>query len=134
MPIPAMPATRGDILFRSSTTVRHRAAATVGGLAILGSAGAGLATSANAASSSPNATLAAIKFCESGGDYQAKNPASTASGAYQFLTSTWRGLAAAQGYPTAASAPTTVQDAAALELYEQMGTSPWAASSSCWAK
>lgn len=49
--------------------------------------------------------------------YGAQNPRSTASGAYQFLDSTWRTVAARSerggGYPTAASAPWWVQDAVA---------------------
>ncbi len=47
------------------------------------------------------------------GGYLAKNRRSTASGAYQFLNSTWRWLskkAGYPGYPTARSAPPAVQD------------------------
>ena len=76
--------------------------------------------------------LAAIKQCESGGNYTAVNPTSGASGAYQFLTSTWQSLSASAGYATAAAAPPAVQDAAALELYNEDGTTPWASSESCW--
>lgn len=113
--------------------MRVRAMTVAGGIALLGATGAGLAGTANAATtSSASSTLAKIKYCESGGNYQAVNASSGASGAYQFLDSTWRSLSAASGYSTAASAPASVQDAAAQELYAQMGTSPWAASSSCW--
>ena len=48
--------------------------------------------------------------------YGAQNPYSTASGAYQFLDSTWRIVSSRSGhggYPTAASAPWYVQDAVA---------------------
>ena len=89
------------------------------------------ATSA-ATGSGAQSTLAAIKFCESSNNYQAQNPSSTASGAYQFLDTTWQSLDASAGYSRAKFAPASVQDAAALELYNEMGTSPWAASSSCW--
>jgi hypothetical protein len=78
------------------------------------------------------AVLSAIKQCESNGNYTAVNPSSGASGAYQFLTSTWQSLSASAGYATAAAAPAAVQDAAALELYNSDGTTPWASSESCW--
>lgn len=76
--------------------------------------------------------LVKIRYCESGGNYSAQNPTSSASGAYQFLDSTWRGLPAAQGYARAKYAPPAVQDAAALQLYRRAGSSPWLASKSCW--
>lgn len=118
----------------STMNIRHRAAALAGAVAIVGTAGAGLASTASAATGSgAQSTLAAIKFCESSNNYQAQNPSSTASDAYQFLDTTWQGLSAAKGYSKAKYAPASVQDAAALELYNQAGTSPWAASSSCWA-
>jgi hypothetical protein len=88
------------------------------------------AAAASAATLPP--VLSAIKQCESGGNYTAVNPTSGASGAYQFLTSTWQSLSASAGYATAAAAPPAVQDAAALELYNEDGTTPWASSQSCW--
>lgn len=60
--------------------------------------------------------------------YHAQNPYSSASGAYQFIDSTWRnvsGRAGHGGYPTAASAPPHVQDAVALWLYNNGGKSAW---------
>jgi hypothetical protein len=78
------------------------------------------------------AVLTAIMQCESSGNYTAVNPSSGASGAYQFLTSTWQSLSAGAGYATAAAAPPAVQDAAALELYNEDGTAPWSSSESCW--
>lgn len=104
----------------------------------LGAGGAALALTAGLsavpanAADTGNATLEAIKQCESGGDYTAVNASSGASGAYQFLDSTWQSLSASAGYSTASSAPESVQDAAALELYAAQGSSPWAASESCW--
>ncbi len=93
--------------------------------------GAGL-LSTTPASAATGGTLARIKACESGGSYRAYNASSGASGAYQFLNSTWRGLSAARGYATAGSAPPAVQDRAAQQLYAQAGSTPWNASASCW--
>lgn len=59
-----------------------------------------------------DAILATIRQLESGGDYTARARGSTASGAYQFLDSSWGRYG---GYPTAAEAPPAVQDAKALE-------------------
>ena len=73
--------------------------------------------------------LARIRDCESGGRYNAQNPRSTASGAYQFLDSTWNGYG---GYRRAMHAPPGVQDAAAMALFQRSGTGPWRASQSCW--
>jgi hypothetical protein len=56
--------------------------------------------------------LATIRTLESGGDYQADAAGSSASGAYQFLDTTWNGYA---GYTHAADAPPTIQDAKAAE-------------------
>lgn len=103
-------------------------------LAVGGTLVAGGITTAATASAAPGnpGVLARIKACESGGSYTAQNPSSSASGAYQFLTSTWRALPASAGYPTAASAPASVQDRAARQLFAQQGTSPWLASAACW--
>ncbi len=56
---------------------------------------------------------ATIRHLESGDDYTARAPGSTASGAYQFLDSSWAGYG---GYPRAWLAPPQVQDAKAAEL------------------
>ncbi len=74
------------------------------------------------------AVLIAIRNCESGGNYTAENP-SSASGAYQFLDSTWAGYG---GYSRAKYAPPAVQDAAAIAEYNRNGTTPWNPSRSCW--
>lgn len=74
-------------------------------------------------------TLAKIAECESGGDYRAKNPRSTASGKYQVLDSTWDGFG---GYRRASDAPPEVQERWASEAFAKAGTRPWAASSHCW--
>ncbi|MDG0841880.1 transglycosylase family protein [Staphylococcus equorum] len=73
-----------------------------------------------------NSHLQAIAQRESGGDLNAVNPSSGAAGKYQFLQSTWDSVAPAayQGVsPT--EAPESVQDAAAVKLYNEVGASQW---------
>ncbi|MDP9332021.1 MAG: M23 family metallopeptidase [Actinomycetota bacterium] len=62
--------------------------------------------------------LATIRTLESGGRYDARSPGSSASGAYQYIDTTWRSWANQVGvdtaqYPRAYLAPPTVQDAVA---------------------
>jgi hypothetical protein len=59
-----------------------------------------------------DAVLAAIRSIESGGDYEAEAAGSSASGAYQFIDSTWNDYG---GYPRASDAPPKVQDRKAAE-------------------
>ncbi|MBS6031375.1 MAG: transglycosylase family protein [Kocuria rhizophila] len=107
-------------MMKTSTAIRRGAAAVVmGGVAV-----GAFAVPANAAPS-----LDAIKQCESGGNYQAVNASSGASGAYQFLDSTWAGMSQSAGYAHAADAPAAVQDAAAAELMARSGASQWECSS-----
>lgn len=76
----------------------------------------------------PGGFLACVRRHESGGNYQAQNPTSTASGAYQFLNSTWRTLSARAGYggySTAASAPPYIQDAVAVFTVNSGWRSAW---------
>lgn len=70
-----------------------------------------------------------IRQCESGGDYTDANPTSSASGAWEFLDSTWADFG---GYPRAMDAPPSVQDEKAHIVFAADGTTPWAASESCW--
>jgi hypothetical protein len=59
-----------------------------------------------------DAILATIRTLESGGDYHARAAGSSASGAYQFIDSTWDSYG---GYSSAWLAPPAVQDAKATE-------------------
>jgi cell wall-associated NlpC family hydrolase len=85
------------------------------------------------------AFLAAIRQHESGGDYTAENAAGGASGAYQFINSTWASEANAAGYGQyagvpAGMAPAGVQDAVAkymaTNLYKEYGN--WADAAEAW--
>ena len=67
-------------------------------------------TTCGTTAGSTDAVLATIRQLESGGDYQARAAGSSASGAYQFLDTTWDGYG---GYPAAWLAPPAVQDAKA---------------------
>lgn len=86
-------------------------------------AGAGLwvlALSSGRIASQPDAVrraLATIRTMESGGNYRAQNPTSSASGAYQFLDTTWGGYG---GYARAKDAPPEVQDQKAALLVMQI--------------
>jgi hypothetical protein len=84
------------------------------------------------ASAASSDVLSRIKSCESSGSYSAVNASSGASGAYQFIDSTWRTVPASAGYRRAVDAPAWVQDAAARQLLAREGTRPWASSAHCW--
>ena len=66
-------------------------------------------------------TLAAIRACESGGNYST-NTGNGFYGAYQFTQSTWESVGGS-GNPAAASP--AEQDKRAAMLYAQQGSSPW---------
>jgi hypothetical protein len=63
----------------------------------------------------PGGIAACIRKYESGGNYRAQNPTSTASGAYQFINSTWRAITGRSD--RAKDAPPSVQDAAFYKLW-----------------
>ena len=68
--------------------------------------------------------LETIKKRESGGNYNAQNPYSSASGAYQFIDSTWQGLTKKYGmggdFKSAKMAPKEIQDAIAKRYVEDI--------------
>lgn len=64
------------------------------------------------ADASVEAIAATIRLLESGDDYTARAPGSSASGAYQFLDSSWADYG---GYARSYLAPPAVQDAKAVE-------------------
>jgi biopolymer transport protein ExbB/TolQ len=68
--------------------------------------------------------LETIKKRESGGNYNAQNPYSSASGAYQFIDSTWQGLTKKYGigseFKSAKMAPKDIQDAVAKKYVDEI--------------
>jgi hypothetical protein len=81
---------------------------------------AAAAAAANAAPAS-GGVWAALRNCESGGNY-ADNTGNGYYGAYQFSLATWQGLGYS-GYPNQASPAT--QDAAAVQLQARSGWGQW---------
>ncbi|HYJ22607.1 MAG TPA: transglycosylase family protein [Solirubrobacterales bacterium] len=65
--------------------------------------------------------LAAIRSCESGGDYSI-NTGNGFYGAYQFTASTWLSVG---GSGLASEASPHEQDERAARLYREQGSSPW---------
>jgi muramidase (phage lysozyme) len=67
-------------------------------------------------------------------DWTARNPYSSASGAFQFINSTWQDVSTRLNVNTkeAALAPPHVQIAAFRDLHRRKGLTPWNASRSCW--
>ena len=71
-----------------------------------------------------NSHLKQIAQRESGGDIHAINPSTGAAGKFQFLQSTWDSVAPEQYKgQSPANAPESVQDAAAVKLYNTAGAS-----------
>jgi hypothetical protein len=79
------------------------------------------AAPATSGGSSAGGVWAALRNCESGGNY-AENTGNGFYGAYQFELSTWHGMGYA-GYPN--DAPPAVQDAAAAALQARSGWGQW---------
>lgn len=72
---------------------------------------------------------AALRQCESGGDYAITNPSGKYRGAYQFDRSTWNSVAERHtpelvGVDPAAATPVD-QDTVAFALYTERGARPW---------
>lgn len=66
-----------------------------------------------------------VMMRESGGNIRAQNPSSSASGKWQFISSTWAGFG---GYAEAYLAPESVQDAKARQLWANgAGCGHWGA-------
>ena len=87
------------------------------------------------ATASEAAMLSEVRRRESSGNYAAQSTKSSASGAYQFTSGTWKMATQATGigtqYGSAKDAPQAVQDANALWLLRQYGpnsTTSWAES------
>lgn len=81
---------------------------------------------AKSASSTSGDVWAALRQCESGGNYAA-NTGNGYYGAYQFSASTWRSMGT--GYAYAHEAPPAVQDDAAQRLQARSGWGQWPACS-----
>ncbi|WP_284700284.1 transglycosylase family protein [Nakamurella alba] len=113
----------------TGTTGRHRAVSRFRrsqAVATVGLAAVGLVFAIGPASADPTAAdWAAIRQCESGGNYSI-NTGNGYYGAYQFDLSTWRSVGGS-GYPHEASP--AVQDEMALRLWRSRGWSPWACAS-----
>src|SRR5690606_12954770 len=75
--------------------------------------------------------FAALRQCEATGNYQAVDLSGTYHGAYQFDFTTWKGYVSGKWKNVLPSqAPASVQDQAALKLYQARGWQPWPACSS----
>ena len=79
-------------------------------------------TRAAPSSGGGGANLAAIRACESSGNYAAVSPDGLYRGAYQFDLPTWQSVGG-NGDPAAASS--AEQDARASQLWSQRGSNPW---------
>ena len=100
-------------------TLAHLGLAGQGSGAGTGSSGT---ASNGATASAPNATLAKIAACESGGNPAAVSPTGQYRGKYQFSRETW---AEYGGTGDPAAAPEAVQDSIAAKLLAARGTQPW---------
>jgi LysM repeat protein len=80
------------------------------------------ATQSVVSSGGAGGNLAAIRACESSGNYGAVSADGLYGGAYQFDRQTWQSVGGS-GNPAAASA--AEQDARASQLWSQRGSNPW---------
>ena len=75
-----------------------------------------------------SAFLTCVAKHESGGNYKAENPISTASGKYQWIDSSWQDAsrrAGRSGWSHAASAPPAIQDYVTAWFVVHRGHYPW---------
>ncbi len=70
----------------------------------------------------PSQQWAALRDCESGGNYRAVNATGKYRGAYQFDQHTWESVG---GIGDPAKASPAEQDARARALFEERGAAPW---------
>ena len=96
------------VTLRESVTTTGRGATVVPAVPSAGGGGGG--------------NLAAIRACESGGNFGAVSPDGAYGGAYQFDRQTWQSVGGS-GDPAAASP--AEQDARAGQLWAQRGSNPW---------
>ena len=115
-----------DGSYGPQTAQAHRAALEFAGLAVDGVP----AVPVPVVPPGPSAgAWAALRQCESGGNYSITNPSGKYRGAYQFDRSTWDSVAgrhapALVGVDPAAASPAN-QDVMAFALYSERGANPW---------
>lgn len=139
---PTDPALYGDLMLTAEISRAHEAAERsqedrvrrfLEGAAAAEAARVAAEQAAAAAAAEARAAMggswAALRRCESGGDYGAVSANGTYRGAYQFSRSTWNAVASRShphlvGVDPAAAAPSD-QDAMAMSLYRSSGSNPW---------
>lgn len=112
---------------RKPSNVKRNAAA----VAVAGALSASpVALGSASAAETTGANWGPIIKCESGGDPQAQNPNSSASGLFQFIDGTWR----AYGGSTARAKDASVSEQyeVANRAYADVGYTPWDSSKDCW--
>lgn len=108
---------------RNLATITGAGAIALGGVTIA-------APSANAA---PPGGWGPVIQCESGNrNIENPSPDSSASGYFQFVDKTWRGLGGTEFAPRAIGASFQEQLIVAERAFKLSGLTPWAASRSCW--
>lgn len=108
---------------------KHRKAFSKGRVAVVGGVTLAMFLTPAAAYAGPN--WDPVIECESGGDPQAENASSTASGLLQITDPTWEQYGGKGSH--AANASVGEQMRVAAEIYADRGLQPWTASKSCWA-
>lgn len=84
------------------------------------------------ANAAPAPDWGPIIHCESGGNPNAKNRNSSASGLFQFINGTWAAYGGREFAPTARQATPAEQLIVANRAYAAEGYKPWNASKNCW--